>query len=164
MPKPLQFSRIRRVLFASVCSVGFVTAFAGSEALATPQQAHGAATPQASAGQYGALTDEHLGKLMHHLMAQVDENQKSRLMEIAKRAKPELEIFEERARQARAPRRSVLLADVIDGRALEQIRAAEMQVAQERSLLVDQLLIEMASVLTPQQRAQLQSELQPPAR
>lgn len=85
-------------------------------------------------------------------------------MEIAKRAKPELEIFEQRARQARAPRRNVLLADVPDRQALEQIRKSEMQVAQDRSVRVDQLLMEMAGVLTPQQRAHLLSELQPPAR
>lgn len=164
MLKPPPFPRIRLTMFASVCVAGLVTALAGSGVLAGPRLTHDTAPPPVSSGQYGPLTDEHLGKLMHHLMARVDEKQKSRLIEIAKRAKPELERFEQRARQARAPRSGVLLADVIDRQALEQIRAAEMQVAQERSRLVDQALIEMASVLTPEQRAQLLSELQPPAR
>lgn len=163
MSKSLNVSRIRSAVYASVCIAGLVSAIAGGVALAGPHRAHGSATPPASYGQYGALTDEHLGKLMHHLMARVDENQRARLVEIARRAKPELERFEQQAREARAPRAGVLLADVIDRQALEQIRSAEMQVAQERSLRVDQWLIEMASVLTPQQRARLLSELQPPA-
>lgn len=150
------FRSARRALSAAVFALALIAPLAGTGAIASP---HAAALP-GPPGQYAPLTDEHLKDLLHHLMGKVDDRQRAQLVEIAMRAKPEFERFEQRARQARAPRREVLLADVIDRQALERIRAAEMQVAQERSLRVDQLLVEMAGVLTPGQRAAFLSGLQ----
>ncbi|MFC0679637.1 Spy/CpxP family protein refolding chaperone [Lysobacter korlensis] len=155
-----------RALFAPALAIGLIVGLAVGSASAWTRQAYDAhtATPRAgSQGQYGAMTDEHLRKLMHHLMETVDPHQRSRLVEIAERARPELERFEQRARQARAPRRDILLADVVDTQALDRVRAAEMQVVQERARRVDQLLVEVASVLTPAQRAAMKSDMQSPA-
>lgn len=153
----------RSALPASVLAVALVATVIGSSGLASTRHAHAEAAQPGPHGQYAPLTDEHLKELLHHLMAKVGDEQRSRLVEIARRAKPEFDSFEHRSRLARAPRRDVLLADVIDRQALERIRAAEMQVAQERSLRVDQLLVDMASVLTPQQRAAFLTELRSPA-
>lgn len=163
MSNNLRFSGIRRAYHVPLLVAGLAVAVASGAVLASSK--HGVASAHAAEpqSQYAALTDEHLKELIHHVMARVDASQKAQIIEIAHRAKPEFERFEVRAREARAPRKRVLLADVIDRTALERIRSAEMDVAQERSRRVDLLLVELVSVMTPQQRARFLAELQAPA-
>lgn len=107
--------------------------------------------------QHGALDDMHLQHLIHHVMSQVDAPQKEKIQQIAQVAHADLQALEQRAQAARAPRARILLADVVDRGALERVRSAEMRIADERSRRVDQLLVDVAAVLTPQQRAQWQA-------
>ena len=64
-----------------------------------------------------------------------------------------------RAAASRAPRAKILLADVIDRNALERERVDELHIADERSSRVNRLLIDVAAVLTPQQRLRLRAEM-----
>lgn len=110
-------------------------------------------------GAYAALTDEHLRHLFHELMGRVDDAQRSRLLAVGMLAKVKLEEFEQRAQQARAPRRAIVLADVVDRDALEGVRIAELRVMEERSRYVDNLLAAWAAVLTPGQRARFLADI-----
>lgn len=163
MSNHLRLSRIRRAYRMPLLVAGLAVAVASGAVLASSNPGVTSAHATKPQSQYAALTDDHLKELIHHVMALVDESQKAQIIELAHRAKPEFERFEARAREARAPRKHVLLADVIDRPALERIREAEMGVAQERSRRVDQLLVELVSVMTPQQRARFLAELQAPA-
>lgn len=143
----------RRIALAT----GLAAVLATGASLAAP--ACGGPSVSAAGSQFASLSDEHLKHLVHHVMERVDEAGRARITAIAMRARPEFELLEQRARQARAPRREALLADVIDRQALERIRAEEMRIAGERSRRVDQLLVDLAGVLTPQQRAGFLAEL-----
>lgn len=125
---------------------------------AVPRAVEHAASGAAS-GAYAALTDEHLRHLFHELMERIDETQRPKLVAVAKSAKVKLEEFEQRAQQARAPRRAIVLADVADLDALEAVRVAEMRVVEERSRYVDGLLVALAGVMTPAQRANFLSDI-----
>ena len=59
----------------------------------------------------------------------------------------------------RLKRAQILLADVVDRAALEHARVAELHIADERSRRVNHLLIDVAAVLTPQQRTVLRTEM-----
>lgn len=158
MNNPLRLSRLHPALRATALAAGLALTL-GMSASASPHAAVGHAGPS---GQDAPLTDEHLRHVVHFLMGHVEGAQKARLVEIAERAKPVFDDLEQRALQARLPRRQVLLASTIDRQALERIRAAEMNVTVERSRRVDELLVDLATALTPTQRAQLLNELQAP--
>ena len=51
-------------------------------------------------------------------------------------------------------------APVIDRAALEQIRASQLQLAEQLSLRITQALADTAEVLTPEQRAALAERIQ----
>lgn len=150
---------IRMSLPALLLAAGLaLTPFA---ALAQPdahrQADHPAAAP--ASGAYAALTDEHLRHLFHELMGRIDHAQQTKLLAVASPAKLKLEEFAERAKQARAPRRAIVLSDVVDRVALESVRVAEMRVMDERSHYVDDLLVALAGVLTPAQRAKFLADI-----
>lgn len=109
---------------------------------------------------HSALDDAHLRHLFHEPMDRVDAGQKQQMGRVGKAAVADLDLLESRAQNERAPRAGILLADTLDHAALERVRIAEMAVAEERSRRVDLLLIDLAAVMTPQQRAQFFAELQ----
>ncbi len=117
---------------------------------------HAGGTPSA---RHAALDDDHLRHLVHHVMSRIDAPQQQQVMQVAHAAQDDLQALERRAQEARAPRARILLADVVDRGGLERIRTAEMRVADERSRRVDRLLVDIAAVLTPQQRIQLRAEM-----
>lgn len=109
--------------------------------------------------RYEALDDDHLQHLIHHVMSRIDAPQQQQVKQVAQGAHDDLQVLERRAQEARAPRARILLADVVDRDGLERIRTAEMRIADERSRRVDRLLMDIAAVLTPQQRSQLRAEM-----
>ena len=143
----------RRYLFAAAAAVMFM--LSGTSANASPPHA-----PPTHLPAYSALDDAHLKHLFHELMGRVDAGQKDQMRRVGHAALADLELLEGRARNERAPRAGILLADTIDHAALERVRIAEMAVAEERSRRVDLLLIDLAAVMTPQQRTRFNDELQ----
>jgi periplasmic protein CpxP/Spy len=81
--------------------------------------------------------------------------QKDRLMAIATAALTELRPMREQLRQSRRAGLDLLAAPVVDRRALEQLRATQMQVADAKSRRMVQAMAEAAEVLTPEQRVKV---------
>jgi protein CpxP len=85
--------------------------------------------------------------------------QKDRLVAIAVAALADLRPLRDQAREARARGLDLLGAPVIDKRALEQVRVAQMQAADARSRRLVQAMADAAEVLTPEQRAKAAARL-----
>lgn len=147
-----------RVLAALLTAGLLSTSMIGFAASHGTGDAHGAANGHP--GPQAALDDAHLRQLVHHLADIGSVEQKTQFMDIAKAAVADLNGFEQQARQARGRRLQLLLRDTIDRAALERTRQEEMQVVDQRSRRVDRLLIDLAAVLTPQQRAQMSAHVQ----
>jgi len=109
--------------------------------------------------QQRAMDDDHLRAVIQFIAERIDEPQKERVERLGNNASQNLEMFERRAEDVRAPRGQILLADKIDVEALERARVTELHIADERSRYVDHLLIDIAKILTPQQRALLRTEM-----
>lgn len=150
--------RQRRV-WTALLTAGLLSAsIIGFAAVHDPDAPHHAAAVHADPN--APLDDAHLRRIVHHLMAQGTEPQKTQIADIAKAAAVDVRAIERRARQARGRRMELLLRDTIDRDALERTRVAEMQISDQRSQRVDRALIDLAGVLTPQQRAQLSAHVQ----
>jgi len=81
--------------------------------------------------------------------------QKDRLVAIWTAALAELRPLREQMRQARRAGLELLAVPVIDRRALEQLRATQMQIADAKSRRTVQAMADAAEVLTPEQRAKV---------
>lgn len=85
--------------------------------------------------------------------------QKDRIVAIAAAAMAELHPLREQSRAAQRRGMELLAAPVIDRRALEQVRVAQMQAADARSRRLVQAMADSAEVLTPEQRAKAAERL-----
>jgi periplasmic protein CpxP/Spy len=85
--------------------------------------------------------------------------QKERLLAIANAALADVKPLREQVRQSRRAGVDLLSAPVIDRRALEQVRLAQMQAADARSRRMVQAMADAAEVLTPEQRVRLADRL-----
>lgn len=134
---------------------------AGACSAADPAQPHADPAHQAdpASAPHRALDDGHLRALVQFVMERVDAPQREQVGELAHAAQGDLETFERRAEAARAPRTNILLAATIDTQALEAARVEEMRIVDERSRRVNRLLLDIASALTPAQRARLRDEM-----
>lgn len=123
---------------------------------------HAVAADQDSPAQpvrHGALDDDHLSQVIDFIEARIDTPQRERVEKLVLEANKDLEAFEQQSEAARAPRTQILLADVIDRAALERARIAELKIADQRSRRVNQLLIDVAVLLTPAQRVRLRTDM-----
>lgn len=157
LPQPTQRRHGRAwttLLVAALMSASMI----GFAAAHDPGAIHPAAG--AHAGPNSPLDDAHLRQIVHYLMDGSSTAQKAQIADIAHAAKADLDALEQRARQARGRRIQLLLRDTLDRGALEHTRVEEMQLTDQRSQRVDRLLIDLAGVLTPQQRAQLNAHVQ----
>lgn len=155
LPSPIAntiFATRRRCFFAAVTVVLVIS---GTHAIGSPPNA-----PATHAPAYSVLDDDHLKHLFHELMERVDIGQGEQMRRIGRAALSDLDLLDQEARAQRAPRAGILLAEALDRAALERVRIAEMTVAEERSRRVDQLLIDLAAVMTPAQRAQFKANIQ----
>jgi Spy/CpxP family protein refolding chaperone len=94
--------------------------------------------------------DWRIGRLIKDVGGTPD--QKNRLVAIWTAALADLQPLREQLRQARRAGLQLLAAPVIDRRALEQQRVAQMQLADARSKRMVQAMADAAEVLTPEQR------------
>jgi periplasmic protein CpxP/Spy len=94
--------------------------------------------------------DWRIGRLIKDVGGTPD--QKNRLVAIWTAALADLQPLREQLRQARRAGLQLLAATVIDRRALEQQRVAQMQLADARSKRMVQAMADAAEVLTPEQR------------
>jgi Spy/CpxP family protein refolding chaperone len=106
-------------------------------------------------GGYEQMDVAHLRVLVHHLMDEASPDQKSKLIAIAHSAEQELMALEKLASEAHRQKVELLLQDKLDRGALEQARRDEMQAANELSTRIDRVLVDLAQVITPEQRIKL---------
>jgi Spy/CpxP family protein refolding chaperone len=85
------------------------------------------------------------------------EEQQQRVSAIATTAVDDLRPLHERHRQNREAFHAALVKPTVDRQALEELRKAEVQLADEAATRIVRAMADAAEVLTPEQRAQLAS-------
>jgi len=147
---PMRSRRLASRLIGALLVAGIATASAAAFA-----HAGGASDAQHGAGGYEQMGVAHLRVLVHHLMSESTPEQKTKLVAIAHAAEQELIAMDRLANEAHLQKVELLLQDKLDRGALEQARRDEMQAANELSTRIDRVLVDLAQVLTPDQRAKL---------
>ena len=106
------------------------------------------------------MAAKHIDRMIGHVLPDGTAEQKAKVAAIAQAAMTDLLPLREQHRAARAQGIKLLSAPVIDRAALEQIRASQLQLAEQLSLRITQALADTAEVLTPEQRAALAERIQ----
>ncbi|MGH8110109.1 MAG: periplasmic heavy metal sensor [Arenimonas sp.] len=133
------------------------TLFAASLAVASIAAiAHEAGTKETV---YAQVDLKHLHKITYHLMDRAEPAQKAAIENLVKTAKPELEALNQRALTAKQRKVELLLQDNMDIRAFEQASAEEIKAADELSQRIDEALVDLAKIMTPEQRARLRAHV-----
>ena len=104
-----------------------------------------------------ARLDEHLERMLKHVYVEIDatDAQKQLLAPIVKNAARDLLPLRARFHDARRQAVELLSRDSVDRAALETLRDAQLQLADQASRRFTQALADIADVLTPEQRRQL---------
>lgn len=108
---------------------------------------------------YAQVDLEHLHKITYHLMDKAEPAQKAAIENMIKSARPELEALNLRALAAKQRKVELLLQDNMDVRAFGRASAEEIQAADELSVRIDEALVDLAKIMTPEQRAQLRAHV-----
>ncbi len=103
--------------------------------------------------------EKRLERMLSRLVPDATAEQKDKLKAIAQANFEQLRPLHEKSREARVQRMKLLSADKIDRQALEQARAAEQQLADQRSRITTKAFADAAEVLTPAQRAKAAEQL-----
>jgi protein CpxP len=120
---------------------------------------------QAQAHARGRLDPEERARRMEWRIGRLVEEaggtpqQKDRLVAIATAALADLRPLREQMRESRRRGLELLATPVIDRRALEQVRATQMQLADAKSRRTVQAMADAAEVLTPEQRLKVAERL-----
>jgi protein CpxP len=149
--------RYRGRVAGLVIAVALVGGVAGS--LAT--QAFGQAPWHTAAFMGGpidpARLDQNIDRMTRHFAVEVDATveQQAKLAVIAKAAAKDLMPLREQAQHARQEGLDLLAAPTIDRDAIERVRAAQIQLADQASKRIAQAIGDAGDVLTPEQRKTL---------
>ena len=120
---------------------------------------------QSQAHAWGRLDPEERARRMEWRIGRLMEEvggtpqQKDRLVAIATAAFADLRPLREQMRESRRRGLELLATPVIDRRALEQVRATQMQLADARSRRTVQAMADAAEVLTHEQRLKVAERL-----
>jgi periplasmic protein CpxP/Spy len=144
--------KIRRRWFAGLAALG------GLGLLGAQAQAHGwGRRDRLDPEEMTRRLDWRIGRLVQE--AGGTPQQKDRLVAIATAALADVRPLRDQMRQARRAGLDLLAAPVIDRRALEQVRATQMQASDARSRRMVQAMADAAEVLTPEQRVKVAERL-----
>jgi periplasmic protein CpxP/Spy len=141
--------KTRRRWFAGLAALGGLGLFGAGAASAQPWRHGRSLDPEEMARRL----DGRIGRMIGDVGGTPE--QKERIVAIAKAALAELRPMREQMRQARRQGLELLAAPVIDRRALEQLRTAQVQSADALSRRMMQAMADAAEVLTPEQRAKV---------
>lgn len=103
---------------------------------------------------------QHIERMLAHAVPDASADQKARIATIMKTAMTDLQAVKQQHRAGKAEAIKLLSANRIDRNALERLRVAQMQLAQQVSIRMTQAMADAAEVLTPEQRVKLGARLQ----
>ena len=127
-----------------------------------PRWHHHGDSPFASGGEINVeRIAEMAGKRLDHMLDEVDasDEQKAKAQEIVKRSLAEGAPKAEQLRDSRQQFAKLLTAPTLDKAAIEQLRADQIRGADEMSKIAIQTIVQVAEVLTPEQRKELAEEI-----
>lgn len=101
------------------------------------------------------MAAKHIDGMINRLLKDGTPEQKAKVATIAKAAMSDLRPLREKHKAAREQAIKLLTQETIDRAALEQVRADELQLAEQVSKRLTQALADTAEVLTPAQRGKL---------
>jgi periplasmic protein CpxP/Spy len=133
---------------AAVTLVGFASGATGMDAH-HGQGHHGNA--------YAQIDLEHLHAIVAHISERASPDQKAKIEALAAASREELMALNEQAVAAHRQKVELLLQDRIDANAFERARLDEMQAADRLAQRIDEALVDLAEILTPEQRAQFRA-------
>jgi periplasmic protein CpxP/Spy len=109
-----------------------------------------------------AHMDEHLDRMLKHLYIEIDatEEQKQRLAPLVKQAATDLLPLRGKMQAARAQTIELLTRDTIDRGAIEALRAEHIQLAEQASRRIAQVVADTAEVLTLEQRKRIAQHIE----
>lgn len=103
----------------------------------------------------------HADRMLRHLYVEIDatDAQKARIDPLVKQALQDLKPLHEQLRSAHQQATTLLTQPAIDRAALEAARVADMQLADQASKRLVQLMADVGDVLTAEQRGKLAAHL-----
>jgi protein CpxP len=152
------FSRMTVVAFvAGLALAGGIAAVAGADGVGAVAWHHGM-----SSGHGTADASEHIDHLLKHLFVEVDatDAQKAQITPLVKQAMTDLMPLHAQAQAAHTQAIQALTQDTVDRTALEAARVSHLQLADQASKRLVQLIADVDEVLTPAQRSALAVHLQ----
>ena len=108
---------------------------------------------------YSPMDVEQLHDVFAHLVATSPPERKAALEALGASAHSELQALNERALAAHRHKIDLLLQDQVDRPVLEQARAAEIEASSRLAERIDAALVDLAALMTPEQRAQMRKHV-----
>ncbi len=163
--EPTSTTPPRRTFFNRMTVVAFVAGLAlagGIAAVAGADGVGGAWHHGMSSGHGTADASQHIDHLLKHLFVELDatDAQKAQITPLVKQAMTDLMPLHAQAQAAHTQAIQALTQDTVDRTALEAARVAHLQLADQASKRLVQLIADVDEVLTPAQRSALAVHLQ----
>ena len=157
-PRRTLFSRKTVVAFvAGLALAGSIAAVAGASGIGVCGWHHG------MGGDHGTADfSAHVDHMLKHLYVEIDatDAQKAQITPLVKQAMTDLTPLHAQAQAAHTQAIQALTQNTVDRTALEAARVAHLQLADQASKRLVQLIADVDEVLTPAQRSALAAHLQ----
>jgi Spy/CpxP family protein refolding chaperone len=163
--EPTSTTPPRRTLFSRMTVVAFVAGVALAGSIAAVASAAGMGACGWHHGMSGHGTEDasaHVDHMLKHLFVEVDatDAQKAQITPLVKQAMADLMPLHAQAQTAHTQAIQALTQATVDRTALEAARVAHLQLADQASKRLVQLIADVDEVLTPAQRSALAAHLQ----
>ncbi|HEY2779238.1 MAG TPA: periplasmic heavy metal sensor [Steroidobacteraceae bacterium] len=157
-PRRSLFNRMTVIAFvAGAALAGSIAAVAGAEGIGACGWHHGMSGTHSVADM-----SAHVDHMLNHLYVEIDatEAQKAQITPLVKQAMTDLMPMHAQAQAAHTQAIQALTQTTVDRTALEAARVAHLQLADQASKRLVQLIADVDEVLTPAQRSALAAHLQ----
>lgn len=156
-PSPMRLGAARLALFT--------LAVAGAATMLQPAWAH---EPGMGGGRHGGMHGGQggpglfggpgMGRMLDSVKATPE--QRSQIEALVKAAQPEMQAARENGRKLREQHMALMAQPTVDARALETLRQQQLAQHDAASKRMNQLMLDVSRVLTPEQRQQLAQRMQ----
>ena len=157
-PRRNFFNRMTAVAFvAGLALAGGIAAVAGAAGMGSGDWHHGMSKVHGTAD-----VSAHVDHMLKHLFVEVDatDAQQAQITPLVKQAMADLLPLHAQAQAAHTQAIQALTQDTVDRTALEAARVAHLQLADQASKRLVQLIADVDEILTPAQRSALAVHLQ----